>query len=104
MQDMCTKAARNGSITILSNFAALFLTIWHRTHGDVAECRRYARIVILECPNQLSDEDLANDTDAYRMLVSGLVAAGEDDHAVAIARFIRPQRRSFAFYLQGSSG
>lgn len=76
---------------ITTNYSALFIGLWHRSHGESDKARDYFKPYIKEALMLLSDDDPDNDNSAYYDLAHVLLAAGDEINATAVLHVVVPK-------------
>ncbi|KAI9675313.1 MAG: hypothetical protein M1817_001216 [Caeruleum heppii] len=93
LESMCkqkTKAIEDAPQVITTNYAAVFLGLWHRRGGRDREARACFQPFIKEALMILSDDDPDNDSSGYYQLAHVLLATGDDVNALAVLHTLRP--------------
>lgn len=87
------KATDDSPRVVSTSYSAIYLGLWYRENGHYEDANACFQPFIKEALMMLSDDDPENDVDGIKDLAHALVAAGEDESALAFLRSWRPELR-----------
>jgi len=87
------KATDDAPQVITSSTSAMQLGLWYRENGYLEEANACFQPFIREALMILSDDDPENDLQGFHDLASALIAAGDDECALAFLNSLRPKPR-----------
>lgn len=71
-----------------ANVISLLIGVWHRLTGREADARAYIQPSMKQAIQLLTDDDLENDSEGWSTLCTTLVAASDDENAIATAHYL----------------
>lgn len=86
------KATDDAPEVITTNSSALYLGLWYRENGYSEEANACFQPFIKEALMILSDDDPSNDSSGFYVLAHALIAAGDDESAIACFPNLMPVR------------
>jgi hypothetical protein len=99
LEELCKfkKSATDETLEVVTtNYSALYLGQWYRENGCDDEANACFRPFLRKALILLSDEDPNNDLNGFGILAVSLLAAGNDESALAVLHAWRPQLKNEA--------